>query len=157
MQRRQRHEGRRWPRLQLRLPRVLASSSHAACWSWGIHNAIGCTGATRAKLSHNIHAQYANSIGGIGGWDSPKERRQLGDRHPQFEFTMLIFYSLRTRIMSHCHIGYYAAAVHNIICSVSSLIWRLVKCQIPSCIVPGQRPLLYGSSLRWMAMAAGQK
>ncbi|KAH9992319.1 MFS general substrate transporter [Russula vinacea] len=25
---------------------------------------------------------------GDGGWDSPEERRRLGDRHPQFEFTM---------------------------------------------------------------------
>jgi hypothetical protein len=25
---------------------------------------------------------------GDGGWDSPQERRRLGDRHPQFEFTM---------------------------------------------------------------------
>jgi hypothetical protein len=23
-----------------------------------------------------------------GGWDSPEERRRLGDRHPRFEFTM---------------------------------------------------------------------
>ncbi|KAI0272078.1 MFS general substrate transporter [Russula aff. rugulosa BPL654] len=25
---------------------------------------------------------------GVGGWDSPEERRRLGDRHPQFEYTM---------------------------------------------------------------------
>jgi len=25
---------------------------------------------------------------GDGGWDSPEERRRLGDRHPRFEFTM---------------------------------------------------------------------
>ena len=25
---------------------------------------------------------------GDGGWDSPKEQRRLGDRHPRFEFTM---------------------------------------------------------------------
>jgi hypothetical protein len=24
----------------------------------------------------------------VGGWDSPEERRRLGDRHPQFEYTM---------------------------------------------------------------------
>jgi len=24
---------------------------------------------------------------GPGGWDSPGERRRLGDRHPRFEFT----------------------------------------------------------------------
>ena len=23
-----------------------------------------------------------------GGWDSPEERRRLGDRHPRFEFTL---------------------------------------------------------------------
>ena len=25
---------------------------------------------------------------GDGGWDSPEERRRLGDRHPRFEYTM---------------------------------------------------------------------
>jgi hypothetical protein len=25
---------------------------------------------------------------GVGGWDSPEERRRLGDRHPRFEYTM---------------------------------------------------------------------
>jgi hypothetical protein len=25
---------------------------------------------------------------GEGGWDSPEERRRIGDRHPRFEFTM---------------------------------------------------------------------
>ena len=25
---------------------------------------------------------------GVGGWDSPAERKRLGDRHPRFEFTM---------------------------------------------------------------------
>jgi len=25
---------------------------------------------------------------GRGGWDSPEERRRLGDRHPRFEFTL---------------------------------------------------------------------
>jgi hypothetical protein len=25
---------------------------------------------------------------GAGGWDSPEERRRLGDRHPRFEFTL---------------------------------------------------------------------
>ncbi len=25
---------------------------------------------------------------GNGGWDSPEERRRLGDRHPRFEYTM---------------------------------------------------------------------
>ncbi len=32
--------------------------------------------------------QLSEQGNGAGGWDSPEERRRLGDRHPRFEYTM---------------------------------------------------------------------
>ena len=32
--------------------------------------------------------QLGEQGNGNGGWDSPEERRRLGDRHPRFEYTM---------------------------------------------------------------------
>ena len=64
-------------------PRSLLVMEHTQC------NRVHWCNEGKTTVSHNIHAQYANSPGGIEGWDSPKERRQLGDRHPRFEFTIM--------------------------------------------------------------------
>lgn len=41
------------------------------------------------KHKEVLHLLQTDGQGtGDGGWDSPEERRRLGDRHPRFEYTI---------------------------------------------------------------------
>ena len=46
-----------------------------------------CNAARRREVQGLLQMDERRGAGG-GGWDSPEERRRLGDRHPRFEFTM---------------------------------------------------------------------
>jgi hypothetical protein len=43
-------------------------------------------GEKRRKVQDLL--QLGEQVKGFVGWDSPEERRRLGDRHPRFEYTM---------------------------------------------------------------------
>jgi hypothetical protein len=45
-----------------------------------------CNAKKREEVQKSLQMHGQGT--GSGGWDSPEERRRLGDRHPRFEFTL---------------------------------------------------------------------
>ncbi|KAH9026161.1 MFS general substrate transporter [Lactarius hengduanensis] len=65
----------------------LAFSLAAAASSVGMVVYFRVRNAEKRREVQRLLQTYGDGTG-AGGWDSPAERKRLGDRHPRFEFTM---------------------------------------------------------------------
>ncbi|KAH9029060.1 MFS general substrate transporter [Lactarius pseudohatsudake] len=65
----------------------LAFSLAAAASSVGMVVYFRVRNAEKRREVQQLLQTYGDGTG-AGGWDSPAERKRLGDRHPRFEFTM---------------------------------------------------------------------
>jgi MFS family permease len=65
----------------------LAFSLGMAACSVGILVYLRFCNAQKQREVQRLLRTYGDGTG-VGGWDSPAERKRLGDRHPRFEFTM---------------------------------------------------------------------
>ncbi|KAH9026169.1 MFS general substrate transporter [Lactarius hengduanensis] len=65
----------------------LAFSLAAAASSVGMVVYLRVRNAEKRREVQRLLETYGDGTG-AGGWDSPAERKRLGDRHPRFEFTM---------------------------------------------------------------------
>jgi len=65
----------------------LAVSLGIAASSAGIIVYFQASNAKKRKTVENYLQTHGKGLG-CGEWDSPEERRHLGDRHPQFKFTL---------------------------------------------------------------------
>ena len=65
----------------------LGVSLGIAASSAGLIVYFGAANAKKRKKVENYLQIHGKGLG-RGEWDSPEERRRLGDRHPQFEYTL---------------------------------------------------------------------